>query len=84
MATQGQRRTEAVAAIRRLRQEYRKADSAGERVQRELNRLTKRKTLIGPDQLKTLADKLLQYVSIVESLQRIYAIIKQIVIDIPR
>ncbi len=84
MATQGQRRAEAVGAIRRLRAEYRKADSSGERVQRELNRLTKRKTLIGPDQLKGLADKLEEYVRIVESLQRLYAIIFQIVSALPR
>lgn len=54
MATQGQRRREAVAAVRRARQSYRKADSAGEKVERELDRLIKRKTLIGPDSLVNL------------------------------
>lgn len=84
MATQGQRRQEAVSAIRRLRAEYRKADSSGERVERELDRLVKRKTLIGPDQMQTLADRLEDYVRIVESVQRLYALIYQIIQGLPR
>lgn len=84
MATQSQRRAEALAAIRRLRQEYRKADSAGERFERELDRLTKRKTLIGPDQIQGLAQKLEAYARLVESAQRLYVVIANIIANIPR
>lgn len=84
MATQGQRRREAVAAIRKLRQEYRKADSAGEKAERELDRLIKRKTLIGPDQLATLATKLETYVRVVDSIQRLYALTYEIIQGLPR
>jgi len=55
MATQGERRSQAIRALRALRKLYRTADSAGERVERELDRLIKRKTLISPDSLATLA-----------------------------
>lgn len=55
MATQGERRLQAIRALRALRRLYRTADSAGERVERELDRLIKRKTLVSPDSLATLA-----------------------------
>jgi len=84
MATQGQRRREAVAAIRRLRVEYRKTDTAGELLERELDRLIKRKTLIGPDQLQTLSRRLVDLVKLAESLQRMYAIIQGIIEGLPR
>lgn len=83
MATQGQRRSEAKSAIRRLRQEYRKADSAGERVERELDRLIKRKTLISADQLKTVTDRLETYVRTVDSIQRLYATIFELISRLP-
>jgi len=83
MATQGQRRSEAKSAIRRLRQEYRKADSAGERVERELDRLIKRKTLISADQLKTATDRLETYVRTVDSIQRLYATIFELISRLP-
>lgn len=84
MATQGQRRTEAKNAIRRLRQEYRKADSAGERVERELDRLIKRKTLIGVDQLDTLAKQLNDFIRVAESIQKIYVMVYEIISALPR
>ena len=84
MATQGQRRSEAKAAIRRLRAEYRKADSSGETVQRELERLLKRKTLIGPDSLQTLANRIDTYARLVESVQRLYLIVWGIIQNVPR
>lgn len=84
MATQGQRRSEARSAIRRLRQEYRKADSAGEKAERELDRLIKRKTLIGPDELAKLADQIDSYVRVVESIQRVYALVYQLIAQLPR
>jgi len=57
MATQGQRRAEAKALIRRMRQAYRATDTAGEAVERELDRILKRKTLIQAEQLGTLIAK---------------------------
>lgn len=83
MATQGQRRAEGRAAVRRLRQEYRRVDTAGEKVERELDRLVKRKTLVTPDQMKTLSDRLVDYIRLAESLQRLYAIVFGIIKDIP-
>jgi hypothetical protein len=84
MATQAQRRGEGRAAIRRLRQEYRKADSAGERLERELDRLTQRKTLIGPDDLKKLSDLLDTYIRIAESVQKLYILVMAIIQGLPR
>lgn len=84
MATQGQRRAEGRNAIRKFRQEYRKADSAGESLERELDRLIKRKTLIGPDELATLAQRLETFVRLVDSIQRLYATIYEMVVQIPR
>lgn len=43
-----QRRRNVVAALRRVRQSYRKADSAGEKLERELDRLIDRKTIVSP------------------------------------
>jgi hypothetical protein len=83
MATQGQRRAEGRSAIRKLRQEYRKVDTAGEKVERELDRLVKRKTLITPDQLRTASDRLVDYVKAAESLQRLYATVMEIVRRLP-
>jgi hypothetical protein len=51
MATQGQRRAQAIGAMRALRKLYRTLDTTGEKMERELDRLVKRKTLIGPDSL---------------------------------
>lgn len=84
MATQGQRRREAVAAVRVLRQNYRKADSAGEKVERELDRLIKRKTLIGPDEIQKLANLLNGYIDLAEAVQRAYALLYQIISGLPR
>jgi len=84
MATQAQRRGEGRAAIRRLRQEYRKADSAGERLERELDRLTQRKTLIGPDDLKKLSELLDTYIRIAESVQKLYILVMAIIQGLPR
>lgn len=73
MATQGQRRAEARRAVRQLRTFYRTADTAGERVERELDRLVKRKTLITVDQLATLQDKIEAWVKAVDVFQKGYA-----------
>lgn len=84
MATQAQRRAEARAAVNRFAQEFRATDSAGERLQREILRLRQRKTLIGVDDLKKLADLLATYVRLVDSLQRLYAILLQVLQGLPR
>ncbi len=84
MATQSQRRSEGLAAIRRFKAEYRKADSAGERMERELNRLVNRKTLIGIDSLAKLQKQLEDFIRLVESLQRLYKIVVDIIASIPR
>lgn len=84
MATQGQRRAEGRAAIRRLRVEYRKTDSSGERLERELDRLIKRKTMIGADQLGTLAERVNEYIRLAESLSRLYAIVWDFIKRLPQ
>jgi len=73
-----------VSAIRKLRAEYRKADSAGEKLERELDRLVKRKTLIGPDQLTTLVNRIDDFARLVDSVQRLYALVYQIILGLPR
>jgi hypothetical protein len=44
--TYGQEKANVLKAVRRIRQIYRTADTAGEKLQRELNRVLKRKTLV--------------------------------------
>ena len=61
MATQGEIRNRAVSAVRAMRRVYRQADTAGEKVERELDRLVKRKTLISPNSINTLANLQSQY-----------------------
>lgn len=68
MATQGERRQQAVRAVRSLRRIFRSIDSAGEKVERELDRLIKRKTLISPDSLGTLTRLTQEFVRGQESL----------------
>lgn len=47
-----QRRKNVNAALRRLRAAYRRADSAGEKLERELDRLIERKTIVSPGSLQ--------------------------------
>ncbi len=84
MATQGQRRKEAVSAVRQMKGIYRKADSLGERAERELNRLSQRKTLIGPDDLAKLADQINGYVRAVETVQKAFVVLADIIRNLPR
>jgi len=44
-----------VRAVRVVRSTYRRADTAGERLERELDRLIKRKRLLQPNDLETAA-----------------------------
>lgn len=62
MATQGQQRAALIAAVREARRVYRAGDTAGEKVERELDRLIKRKTLISPRSLITLGNTINDYV----------------------
>jgi len=54
MASATQRAKDVLAAVRRARNRERSLDTALEKVERELLRLRKRKTLIQPDDLQTL------------------------------
>jgi len=57
MATYAQQKTRVNAALRQARKAYRTADTLGELLERELDRLIKRKTLVGPASLKTLGNR---------------------------
>jgi hypothetical protein len=52
-----QRRNAVNMALRRVRQQYRKLDSAGEVLERELDRLILRKTIVSPQTLKSVQVK---------------------------
>lgn len=54
MARNTERERNIKQALRQLKQSYRRADSAGERFERELNRLKVRKTLIEPEDVMKL------------------------------
>lgn len=62
--TDAQARSLVVKALRQARAAYRKADSAGEREERELDRLIKRKTRINANQLLTLAQRYEAYLKL--------------------
>jgi len=84
VATQGQRRKEAISAVRALRKLYRMMDTAGERVERELDRLIKRKTLIGPAELKSLMDKTNDYLKQADTVQAGTLTLYEIISALPR
>lgn len=79
MATQGEIRSRAARAVRSMRRLYRQADTAGEKVERELDRLVKRKTLISPNSLNTLARLQADYAAAADrtatALQDLYIVI---------
>lgn len=64
------RKNAVVKAIRVTRQWYRRADTAGERVERELDRLIKRKTGIAPESLLGLQELFRTYLTTVEAIQQ--------------
>jgi len=64
-----QRRNAVNAALRRVRQAYRKTDSAGEILERELDRLISRKTIVSPASLKSVQVKLDVYVKFLNGLE---------------
>lgn len=55
--TDAQARNLVIKALRKARAAYRAADTSGEKEERDLDRLIKRKTRISADQLLVLADK---------------------------
>lgn len=83
MATQGQRRAESRNAVRQIRKFYRTADTMGERVERELDRLVKRKTLITPDQLRTLMQRIKDYIDAVQTVSNSTADLAEMIALIP-
>lgn len=66
--TQGEQRELAKRAARNCRRAYRSADTAGERVERELDRLLKRKTLIQASSLQSLEARVVEYNRLVDYL----------------
>lgn len=84
MATQGERRRQALAAIRTLARAVRSTDSALEKSQRTTKRLLKRKTLIGPDDIVTLGNQLADMIRLAELVQKGYAILVEIIRGLPR
>lgn len=68
MATQGQIRARAKSAVRATRAVYRRADSAGEKLERELDRLIKRKQLIAPEDVLTAAKDAAEYIQLAVAL----------------
>jgi hypothetical protein len=67
--TDAQARNLVIKALRAARRAYRAADTAGEREERELDRLIKRKTRMNATQLVTLADRYKAYVTLCNRVQ---------------
>jgi hypothetical protein len=65
-----QARALVVKALRSARKAYRAADTAGEKEEREYDRLIKRKTKINATQLVTLANRYRKYQELVNAIQR--------------
>lgn len=61
--TDAQARTLVVKALRSARASYRKADTAGEVLERDFDRLIKRKTRINAQQLLIISDKYKAYLA---------------------
>jgi hypothetical protein len=75
---------EAYRAVTQFGKVAQKIDTYVEKMQRELVRLRRRKTLIGPDQLKKAADDLLKVAEAVQTAQRAFAILWAIISALPR
>lgn len=58
-----------IKALRQARKAYRAADSAGESLEREFDRLIKRKTRINSTSLSTLSTRYDNWLHLVEALQ---------------
>lgn len=67
--TDAQARNLVIKALRQARKAYRAADTAGEKEERELDRLIKRKTRMNATQLVTLAERYKAYVTLCNRIQ---------------
>jgi hypothetical protein len=67
--TDAQARNYVIRALRKARQAYRKADTAGEVEERDLDRLIKRLTRINATQLVVLAEKYNKYMQLCNAVQ---------------
>lgn len=67
--TDAQARNLVIKALRQARQAYRAADTAGEREERELDRLIKRKTRMNANQLLTLHNRYKAYLDLTTKAQ---------------
>ncbi len=67
--TDAQARNLVIKALRQARAAYRAADTAGEKEERELDRLIKRKTRINASSLVTLANRYTKYQQLVSQVQ---------------
>lgn len=67
--TDAQARRLVIQALRKARRAYRAADTAGEREERELDRLVKRKTRMNATQLTTLANRYTEFQKLVNAVQ---------------
>jgi len=67
--TDAQARNLVIKALRKARAGFRASDTAGEKLERELDRLIKRKTRINAASLNTLADRYNDYLAKAEAVQ---------------
>lgn len=67
--TDAQARNLAIKAIRQARAAHRKADTAGEKLEREFDRLIKRKTRINAQSLVTASNLYLDLLKLTEQMQ---------------
>jgi hypothetical protein len=68
--TDRQARQLVIRALRLVRQAYRVADTIGEKEERELDRLIKRKTRINVVSFKTMVQRYSQYMAAVNAVQK--------------
>lgn len=71
--TQGEVRSLVKKAARNARTYYRKTDTAGEKLERELDRLVKRKTLIQASSLKSMEKLYYDYKNAMSALEHALA-----------
>lgn len=67
--TDAQARNLVIKALRQVRQAYRTADTQGEREERELDRMIKRKTRISANQLAGIADRYHKWLDLTMAMQ---------------
>lgn len=83
MATQAQRRAQAIQALRALRRHYRATDTQGEKVERELDRLINRKRLVQDESLEKVGQQIDEYAVLINGLINAYVDTVNIIIAIP-